>query len=75
MEEPKFIISDSGVVIFSVGGDTHSVGTGHKNHQQVLEAVRAKKWFNILPLVPDLPKKMRIYIGIYLDTFELDGPL
>jgi len=75
VEEPKFLISDLGIVIFSVAGETFQVGPGHQYHQTILEAVKNDKWAEILPLVPELPKKMKVHIGIYLDTFDLGGAL
>jgi hypothetical protein len=75
VEEPKFLISDGGIVIFSVAGETHSVGPGHEYHKRILEAVKADRWVEILPLVPELPKKMKVHIGIYMDHFDLGGAL
>jgi len=75
VEEPKFIISNNQTVVFAVAGETYSIGTSHPHYSEIVDAIKAQDWVSILPMVPDLPDKMRIHIGIYLDTFGLDGAL
>lgn len=75
MEEPKFVISDSGIIIFSTGAQTHMIGPEHPNHSEIMVYLKKRRWITVMELAPEMPDEMKRHIAVYLDTFDLDGAL